>query len=74
MCHHALNGDRIALNLLYEESFKKIKNKYEGMFDFTVKNEKFISKICLNFLNRNAICAKNLQSMPNSPFRGVFLL
>jgi hypothetical protein len=24
-------------------------NKYEGMFDFTVKNEKFISKICLNF-------------------------
>ena len=24
-------------------------NKYEGMFDFTAKNEKFISKICLNF-------------------------
>jgi hypothetical protein len=24
-------------------------NKYEGMFDFSVKNEKFISKICLNF-------------------------
>ena len=24
-------------------------NKYEGMIDFTVKNEKFISKICLNF-------------------------
>ena len=24
-------------------------NKYEGMFDFTVKNERFISKICLNF-------------------------
>ena len=24
-------------------------NKYEGMVDFTVKNEKFISKICLNF-------------------------
>ena len=23
--------------------------KYEGMFDFTVKDEKFISKICLNF-------------------------
>ena len=24
-------------------------NKYEGMIDFTVKNEKFIAKICLNF-------------------------
>ncbi len=26
MCQHALSGDRIALNLLYEESFKKIKD------------------------------------------------
>ena len=24
-------------------------NKYEGMFDFSVENEKFIAKICLNF-------------------------
>lgn len=26
-----------------------IVNKYEGMYDFSVKNERFISKICLNF-------------------------
>ena len=26
-----------------------VTNSYEGMIDFTVKNEKFISKICLNF-------------------------
>ena len=26
-----------------------VTNKYEGMFDFSVKDEKFISKVCLNF-------------------------
>ena len=26
-----------------------VTNSYEGMYDFIVKNEKFISKICLNF-------------------------
>ncbi|MEE0968096.1 MAG: GHKL domain-containing protein, partial [Clostridia bacterium] len=26
-----------------------VTNSYEGMYDFIVKNEKFIAKICLNF-------------------------